>query len=124
MNLKTPYLLEVWDEKYVFAPTDGSAPHWEEKMLAVLGADTMEFEGRAYNISLTTDIYGEVKLGFSLDNYYYNTKTGEKEINYLAKYVFNEAKVKLKYKGEWYEFVIKNTQETHNERLTCVYTCQ
>lgn len=124
MNLKKPYLLEVWDEKYVFAPTNGSAPHWEEQMLVVLGADTMEFEGKAYNINLTMDIYGEVSLNFSLDNYFYNSVTGEKEENYLVKYLFNEVKVKLKYEDEWYEFIIKNIQETHNSYLTCVYTCQ
>lgn len=124
MNFKKPYLLEVWDEKYVFAPTDGSAPHWEEEMLVVLGAGTMEYEGKAYNISLSMDIYGEVNLSFSLDNYFYNSVTGEKEENYLAKYLFNEVKVKLKYDGEWYEFIIKNIQETHNTYLTCVYTCQ
>lgn len=124
MNFKKPYLLEVWDEKYVFAPTDGSAPHWEEEMLVVLGADTMEYEGKAYNISLSMDIYGEVNLSFSLDNYFYNSVTGEKEENYLAKYLFNEVKVKLKYDDEWYEFIIKNIQETHNTYLTCVYTCQ
>lgn len=124
MNLKKSYLLEVWDEKYVFTLTDDNKNRWEEKKVVVLGADDMEFEGRAYNINLTKDIYGEVQLNFSLDNYYYNMKTGEKEINYLAKYVFNEVKIKLRYKFQWYEFIVKNTQETHNEKLTCIYTCQ
>jgi hypothetical protein len=43
MNVKVPYSLQVWDEKLV----NGK---WEETRLAILGADDMDYWGRAYNI--------------------------------------------------------------------------
>lgn len=116
MNVKVPYSLQVWDEKLV----NGK---WEETRLAILGADDMDYWGRAYNIQLKTDMYGETSLTFSLDSVFYNQATGEKETNYLSKYLFNEVKVKLLFDKEWYEFIIKQMQETHNNQLTVNYTC-
>ena len=116
---KVPYKLEVWEDQF-----DATTGQWDEIRLVCLASNTMEDQGRAFNIKFTQNVYGELKLSFSLYGTYIDTQTGEKVKNPLMNYCFNESKVKLCYDGEWYDFIIKSIQETHNQQFTKVYTCQ
>jgi hypothetical protein len=55
----------------------------------------MDYPGKAYDIRFTKDVYGELKLEFSIDCVFTNTIGGESEKNYLVDYLFNEVKIKL-----------------------------
>lgn len=116
---KVPYKIEVWEDQF-----NEDNNRWEEIRLVTLGADTMEDQGRAFNIKFKQTVYGELTLTFSLYGTYIDNQTGQRVENYLMPYCFNEAKVKLWYDGEWYDFIIKDIQETHNQQFTKTYTCQ
>lgn len=116
---KVPYKIEVWEDQF-----NEDNNRWEEIRLVTLGADTMEDQGRAFNIKFKQTVYGELTLTFSLYGTYIDNQTGQRVENYLMPYCFNEAKVKLYYDGEWYDFIIKDIQETHNQQFTKTYTCQ
>lgn len=116
---KVPYKIEVWEDQF-----NEDNNRWEEIRLVTLGADTMEDQGRAFNIKFKQTIYGELTLTFSLYGTYIDNQTDQRVENYLIPYCFNEAKIKLQYDGEWYDFIIKDIQETHNQQFTKTYTCQ
>lgn len=116
---KVPYKIEVWEDQF-----NDKQNCWEEVRLVTLGADTMEDQGRAFDIKFKQTVYGELTLTFSLFGTYIDNQTGLLVENYLMKYCFNEAKIKLQYDNEWYDFIIKNIQETHNQQFTKTYTCQ
>lgn len=116
---KVPYKIEIWEDQF-----NEENNRWEEIRLVTLGADTMEDQGRAFNIKFKQTVYGELTLTFSLYGTYIDNQTGQRVENYLMPYCFNEAKVKLWYDGEWYDFIIKDIQETHNQQFTKTYTCQ
>ena len=59
-----PYSLELWEEEYIEAQS-GVPAHWEEHRVVFLGGDSMDYQGKAYDVQLTKDIYGELKLSFS-----------------------------------------------------------
>ena len=117
-----PYSLELWDERFVEA-TKTQPARWDEYRVVFLGGDSMDYPGKAYDIRFTKDVYGELKLEFSIDCVFTNTIGGESEKNYLVDYLFNEVKIKLQYDGEWYDFVLKDITETHNQTFTLNCSC-
>ena len=44
-------------------------------------------------------------------------------INPFIQYLFNEQKLKVKWKGKWYDFIIKNCDESSDSKLI-TYTCE
>lgn len=84
----------------------------------------MLYNGRAYDIHLMRNIQGDSTLTFSLDGLISGKENGDLKENYLIKYLFNEVKIKLFYQDKWSDYIVKSIQETHNERLTFIYTCQ
>jgi len=53
---------------------------------------------------------------------YIDTITGERKDNPFKTLLVNERKVKVKWKGEWYDFVIKNINEDSSGK-SVTYTC-
>ena len=84
----------------------------------------MDYPGAAYDIKFDENINGEKNLSFSLVGDYIDVTTGQKTHNYLVDFLYNEAKVKLQYDGEWYDFIVKNIVENHTTQLSYQYTCK
>lgn len=110
--LKKPYEISVWENRLVTTDDDS---YLEEVKLAVIGSDTMTAPNRVYSPILDVKNNGEQTLTFSLKYKYYDEEVGDFVVNPFTSFLFNERKVKLFYKDKWYEFIIKDFQESQEE---------
>jgi hypothetical protein len=111
--LTKPYEISVWEEVW-----DGEK--FTEKRLGIIGSNNMSFQSRALLPKLVRNANGTKKFTFEMYKRYVDTITGETVINPFCGWLINERKVKLKYDGKWYDFVVKNVQESSTTHL-CRY---
>ena len=111
-----PYEISVWEDKLT---QDGFTEH----KIAVIGSNTMTGPNKVYNPIFNKKANGEKTLSFSLKYKYFDPYSGNEEVvNPFAALLVNERKVKLKYDGKWYEFIVKDHTEA-SEEYTWTYTC-
>jgi len=110
--LRKPYEISVWEDVLV---TENDVTYYKENKIAVIGSDTMDSPNRVYDPVLQKSINGEVTLTFSLKYKYYDPQTEQMVHNPFESYLINERKVKLFYDDEWYDFIIRNHEETDGE---------
>ena len=111
-----PYEISVWEDRL-------TQSGFEEVKLAVIGSDTMTGPNKVYEPVFVKKANGERTLSFSLKYKYFDPYTGNDEIiNPFAALLINERKVKLKYDGKWYEFIVKDHTES-SDGLVWTYTC-
>ena len=115
---KKPYEISIWEDVLEkVEKTDDSTgyvtieQYYKENKLAVIGSDTMTSPARAHNPILTKNINGSSNLTFTMYSRYFDETQGERVDNPFLGLLVNERKVKLKYDGEWYDFVIKRIDE-------------
>ena len=111
--LTKPYELSVWEDVW----ENGK---FVEKRLGIIGSNEITAQGRAFEPTLTTNVNGEKKLSFKMYKQYTDVITGEVIKNPYSDWLLSERKVKLKYKSEWYDFIIKNISEDSSTHL-CTY---
>ena len=123
-KLIKPYEISVWEDKLVkIENTDPAEYRFEENKIAVIGSDTMTGMNRIYNPIFNKKSNGEKSLTFSLKYKYFDPYTENEEIiNPFAALLVNERKIKLKYDGKWYEFIVKDHSES-SENYEWTYTC-
>lgn len=118
-----PYEISVWEDKLTQVNQDEGETNFVETKLAVIGSDKMIGLDKIYNPVFHKKSNGEKTLSFSLKYKYDDPYTGQQNIiNPFAKLLTNERKIKLYYENEWYEFVIKERQES-SEEFSWDYTC-
>ena len=84
----------------------------------------MTYRGRATDIVFTTNLNGTHTLTFQMPDRYFDSEKGDFVRNEFVDNLFNERKIKLKYKGEWYEFYIKTVSDQKNfKSYMKKYTC-
>lgn len=127
---KKPYEISIWEDVLEkVEKTDSSTgyvtieQYYKENKLAVIGSDTMTSPARAHNPILTKNINGSSNLTFTMYSRYFDETQGERVDNPFLGLLVNERKVKLKYDGEWYDFVIKRIDE-NSENNTFSYTAK
>lgn len=108
-SLKKPYEISVWQDYY-----EGS--ELKEKKVLVIGSNLMTSQNRAIEPKFVTNINGTHTLTFTLYFKYQDTETGEEVENQFIPYLANETKVKLKYDGKWYDFIVKNIVESSDKK--------
>ena len=114
--LRKPYEISVWEDKLT---QDGFTEH----KIAVIGSNTMTGPNKVYDPIFNKKANGEKTLTFSLKYKYFDPYSGNEEVvNPFAALLVNERKVKLKYDGKWYEFIVKDHTEA-SEEYTWTYTC-
>lgn len=109
--IKKPYEISVWDDVW-------EGDRFVEKRICVIGSNTMESQSRAIHPSFTRNTNGTKKFSFKMYKKYIDNITGEEVDNPFAKYLISERKVKLFYKNEWHDFIIKNIVEDNNTYLS------
>lgn len=114
--LRKPYEISVWDD--VWSTTESK---FVEQRLGIIGSSEMESQSRVIEPELTRNVNGTKKFSFKLYKRYRDNITGETVENPFYNWLTNERKVKLKYDGEWYDFVVKNISEPSSNYL---YTYQ
>ena len=118
-QLIRPYQISIWEDRLV--ESDGES-YYEEVKIAEIGSDTMTSQNRVYSPVFKINTNGEKTLTFSLKYKYYDETVGDFVVNPFEKFLVNERKVKLFYKDEWHDFVIKEKEE-ESEEYTFSYTC-
>lgn len=116
--LKKPYEISIWED---FTPSDDKK-YYQERKLMIIGSDTMTARLRATNPIFKTNLNGTHTLTFTLYSRYFDEEQGDFADNPFLPYMVNERKVKLKYDGEWYDFIIKDIDESSTED-SYTYTC-
>lgn len=118
--LLQPYELSIWED--VLVTSDSSADstntvnsYYKENKIAIIGSNNMTSEDRAMNPILTKKVNGEITLSFEMVHKYFDIETGDYVFNPWEKYLINERKVKLFYEDEWYDFIIKDKQESSED---------
>lgn len=118
-RLIKPYQISVWEDRLV---ESGGQSHYEEVKIAEIGSDTMTSQNRVYSPVFKVNTNGEKTLTFSLKYKYYDDLVGDFVVNPFERFLVNERKIKLFYKDEWHDFVIKEREE-ESEEYTFTYTC-
>lgn len=117
--LKKPYELSIWSEEL---NSDGIK---EERKEYIIGGHDMTYLGRATSLKLQRSIKGTNTLTFEMPTKFFDAATGKYVKNEYIDLLYNEQKLKLNYKGEWYEFFIKNIKEKKNfKSIIKEFTCQ
>lgn len=109
--LKKPYEISVWED---FTPSEDKR-YYREKKLMIIGSNTMNSPIRAVSPSLTENVNGTHTLSFTLYNNYFDEEEDKYVTNPFLAYLTNERKVKLKYNGKWYDFIVKNIEENSED---------
>ena len=123
-RLIKPYEISVWEDK--LTPIAGTNPveyRFEENKLAVIGSDKMTGLNKVYDPVFNKKTNGEKTLSFSLRYKYFDPYIGNDGIiNPFAALLVNERKIKLHYDNQWYEFIIKDHNES-SDGLEWTYNC-
>lgn len=143
---KKPYEISLWEDILTFVVKNGNyiteyeeslegavgqviAQYYKERLICIIGSDTMNTPIRATQAKLVSKVNGENILTFNMYSHYYEEKDNEYYINPFIGLLVNERKVKVRY-GElgaegtkWYDLVIKNIQE-NSETKTYSYTAK
>lgn len=116
------YEISLWEDQP--AIINGKSVLKEQK-IAVIGSNTMVEQGvqaRALEPNLVEEINGTHTFTFKMYYTYTDNMTGEKYENPFGKYLINERKIKVFWKNEWYDLVIKKCQEDTSKK-SITYTC-
>jgi len=109
------YEISLWEDY----PANGRI---EERKLCVIGSDDMLTGARAIEPQMIEKINGTHEFSFKMYHWYVDEVTGEKYRNPFDHLLINERKVKLYWKDDWYDLVIKQCLEETNTRST-TYKC-
>lgn len=117
--------MSVWDE------TLGEEGKKIETKRAIIATHDMSYEGKARGLQLQKKLNGTHILTFSMPSSFFDNMRGEWVHNEFCDYLFNERKLKLKYRAndksedEWLEFYVKSINESKNHNsIMYDYTCQ
>lgn len=139
------YEISLWDDEL---DTESATPYYKERKLAIIGSNTMTATCRAMEPQLIENVDGTNKFTFKMfytcrddsfddlardilslsnSNQLYSVirsidfSSGTYKNPFLG-FLTNERKVKVLWKGKWYDLLIKNCQED-SERKSITYTC-
>ena len=114
---KEQYELSVWNEQLI----DGIK---QESKGIIIGAHDMSYLGRATAIKLTKYVKGVNSLSFQMPTKYFDSEMGDFVKNEFIEDLYNERKLKLYYKNQWYEFYIKQIKEDKlHKAIMKTFTC-
>lgn len=116
---KYDYELSVWKEGLA-----AEGQRKDEKKMAIIGANDMDYAGRATQIKFKKKLNGTHDLTFKMPDKYFDSLTGDFIHNELIDALFNECKIKLFYKNKWYEFYIKKISDSKQfKSIIRTYEC-
>ena len=96
-------------DKYIRVPRKLS--FFKEEKVAVIGANDHNAPELAYNPKFIDDVKGEHTLTFTMNGKYYDKELETFVDNPYIKYLTNERKIKLFFRDEWYDLIIKKVEE-------------
>ena len=112
------YEISLWEDYY-----DEQDNYYSERKICIIGSDDMSSQARALEPKLVENIIGTNTFTFKIYNKYKDNISGKTIENPYKKLLINERKVKVKWKGKWYDLIIKKIQEISSDN-SATYTCQ
>lgn len=109
------YEISVWEDELI--TLDNGDSYYKERKIAIIGSDSMTARNRVFSPVLTENVNGEKTLTFSLQHRYFDDRVGDFIDNPIQKWLINERKVKLFYDDKWYDFIIKECNESSEEEV-------
>ena len=109
------YEISVWEDELI--TLDNGDSYYKERKIAVIGSDSMTARNRVFSPVLNENVNGEKTLTFSLQHRYFDDRVGDFIENPIQKWLINERKVKLFYDNKWYDFIIKECNESSEEEV-------
>ena len=121
------YEISLWEDypKSKTITVDGESQiinYLEERKLCVIGADDYLTGARAIEPKMVEKVNGTHEFSFKMYHWYVDEITGEKYRNPFDHLLINERKVKVFWKNNWYDMVIKQCLEETRTRST-IYKC-
>ena len=115
------YEISLWED-YPDTTEDGVS-FLNERKLCVIGSDTMTSSIRACEPKFVENINGTHTFTFKMFYTYLDEYTGEQINNPFRALLVNERKVKVFWKDDWYDLIIKNIDDDSNSN-SATYTCK
>lgn len=103
--------VETFDKDNMYLLVPQKLSFFQERKIAVIGANGHNAPEFAYNPKFIDDVKGEHTLTFTMNSKYYDTETETFVDNPYMKYMVNERKVKLFFRDKWYDLLIKKVEE-------------
>lgn len=119
---KDKYEISLWED-YIVAASGNIPEHYEESKIAIIGSDSMTSQFRAIEPKLVENINGTNVFTFKMFYTCIDNENGEKINNPFLNLLVNERKIKVLWKGKWYDLVIKSCQEDSSGK-SITYTCK
>ena len=116
--MKSKYEISIWSDVF-----DDELDRFVEEKEIIIGSDTMTSENRARDPKMVNNINGTNKFTFDLYYRYIDTRTGEEVQNPYVPYLVNERKIKVFWKDEWYDLLVKQIKEDQVNHVIS-YTCE
>ena len=118
--MRDKYEISLWEDYF-------DNGQYKERKIVIIGSDSMTSPCRAYNPKLIQNINGTNTFTFEMyltykENFVTNG-TDEILTNPFLNLLQNERKIKVLWKNDWYDFIVKNCQEDSSSKKN-VYTCQ
>lgn len=126
---KTPYEISMWEDVVAYRFIESNNIYYDlsevsdsdkgkeyirfydEKLIAVIGSDTLHTPIAASDPVFTKNINGNNELRFTVYYKYFDEDTEDFQINPYIGYLINERKIKFHYKNKWHDGLIKNVSE-------------
>ena len=112
------------DEEYngiKFVRVPRKLSYFKEEKVAVIGANDHNAPELAYNPRFVDEVNGEHTLTFTMNSKYFDKELETFVDNPYTKLLTNEKKVKLFFRDEWYDLIIKKVEES-KQNYAYVYT--
>ncbi len=116
------YEISIWEDVLI-PKTDITPEYYKEEKIAIIGSDTMTSPCRAIEPRLVENVNGTNTLTFKMYYIYTDLDSGKQYYNPFLDILVNERKIKLNWKGKWYDFVIKGRVENSGNK-SVTYTCK
>lgn len=84
---------------------------FQEQKVATIGTNEHNAPELAYNPKFIIDVKGEHTLTFTMNSKYYDIENEAFVDNPFIKQLTNEKKIKLFFRDEWYDLIIKKVEE-------------
>jgi hypothetical protein len=94
---------------------------FKEEKVAVIGANDHNSPELAYNPRFIDDVKGEHTLTFTMNARYYDKEKEDFVDNPYINLLTNERKIKLFFRDEWYDLIIKKVEE-NKKNFAFTYT--
>ena len=118
------YEISLWEDFPRTIIVNGEEKSYlDEKKLCVIGSSSMTSMVRAVEPKLVNNVNGTNTFTFKMYYTYIDEITGESYPNPFISMLINERKVKVFWKDEWYDLLIKNIEENTNDK-SVTYTCK